>query len=32
MNKTLINGPMNTIRLEGYIGKIKKILYIMGCY
>jgi hypothetical protein len=27
-----INGPMHTIRLEGNIGKIKKVLYIFGDY
>jgi hypothetical protein len=28
----LINGPINVMRLEGYIGNIKKVLYIYGDY
>ena len=29
---TLINGPVSIIRLEGVIGKIKKVIYLFGDY
>ena len=33
MNKPiLINGPVNIIRLEGSINKVKKTIYIFGDY
>jgi hypothetical protein len=32
MNPTKITGPTNAIRLEGYVGNIKKVIYLIGEY